>query len=73
MTTVSIEYGIVITPAAAKVKLSLCTVIAESANELTPSSRECMQDLYEELVDVELRLKRLDTRIRQLCRQNESC
>jgi len=68
-----LEYGVVIAPGAAKVKLSLCTVIAESANELTPSSRVCMQDLYEELVDVELRLKRLDTRIRQLCRQNESC
>ena len=68
-----LEYGIVITPGAAKVKSSLCTVIAESTNELTPSSRECMQDLYEELVDVELRLKNLDTRIRQLCRQNENC
>ena len=68
-----LEYGIVIAPGAAKVKSSLCTVIAESSNELTPLSRECMQDLYEELVDVELRLKRLDTRIRQLCRQNENC
>jgi len=69
----SLEYGVVIAPGAAKVKLSLCTVIAESANELAPSSRECMQDLYEELVDVELRLKRLDTRIRQLCRQSTGC
>ena len=68
-----LEYGIVIAPGAAKVKSSLCTVIAESSNELTPLSRECMQDLYEELVDVELRLKRLDTKIRQLCRQNENC
>ena len=67
------EYGIVIAAGAAKVKLSLCAVIAESTNEFTPSSRECMQNLYEELVDVELRLKNLDTRIRQLCRQNENC
>jgi transposase len=32
-----------------------------------------MQDLCEELVDVECRLKKLDTKIRQLCRQNENC
>jgi transposase len=68
-----LEYGVVIAPGAAKVKLSLCAVIAESNNEFTPSSRECMQDLYEELIDVDLRLKKLNTRIRQLCRQNENC
>ena len=45
-----LEYGIVITPGAAKVKSSLCVVTAEGANELTPSSRVRMQDLYEELV-----------------------
>ena len=32
-----------------------------------------MQDLYEELVDVEARLKKLDARNRQLCQQNDSC
>ena len=68
-----LEYGIVITPGAAKVKSSLCVVTAEGANELTPSSRVRMQDLYEELVDVELRLKKLDAKIRLLCRQNENC
>jgi transposase len=47
--------------------------IADSDNELTPSSRESMQDLYDELVDVERRLKNLDTKIRELCRQNENC
>jgi len=32
-----------------------------------------MQDLYEELVEVQVRLKKLDTKIRHLCRQNQSC
>jgi transposase len=68
-----LEYGIVLTPGAARVKSSLCAVIAESDNELTLSSRESMQDLYEELIEIEVRLKNLDTRIRQLCRSNESC
>ena len=46
------EYGVVLTPGAARVKYSLCVAIADSDNELTPSSRESMQDLYEELVGV---------------------
>lgn len=68
-----LEYGVVLCPGAARVKASLCVVVADSTNELTPSSREWLQDPYDELVDVECRLKKLDTRIRQLCRQNEDC
>jgi len=68
-----LEYGVVLTPGAARVKSSLNAAIVDGANELTVSSRECMQGLYEELVDVEARLKKLDTKIRQLCRDNESC
>jgi transposase len=67
------EYGIVVIPGAAKVKSSLCAIIADITNELTPCSRESMQNLYEELVEIEARLKKLDTKIRQLCRQNENC
>ena len=68
-----LEYGIVLAAGAAKVKSSLCVVIADNDNELMRSSRESMWDLYDELVDVEGRLKTLDTLIRQLCRQNKSC
>jgi len=68
-----LEYGVVLTPGAARVKSSLCVAIADGDNELTPLSRESMQDLYDELVDVECRLKKLDNKIRQLCRQNENC
>ena len=67
------EYGVILIPGAARVKSSLCVAIADGDNELTPSSRESFQGLYEELVDVESRLKNLNTKIRQLCRQNESC
>lgn len=68
-----LEYGIVITPGVTRVKRSLCASIADSSNELTSSSRECMRDLYDELVDIEDRLKKLDKKIRELCRQDESC
>ena len=68
-----LEYGVVLAAGAARVKPSLCASIADNDNELTASSRECMQDLYDELVEVECRLKKLDTKIRQLCRQDERC
>lgn len=68
-----LEYGIVVTPGAARVKSSLCTLIADSANELTPYSRESMQGLYDELVEVEARLKTLDAKIRELCRLDDNC
>ena len=68
-----LEYGIVVMPGAATLKSSLCTIIADGANELTCTSRESMQDLYDELADIEIRLKKLDTKIRVLCRLNENC
>ena len=67
-----LEYRVVLTPGAARVKPSLCIAIADVDNELTPSSRESIQDLYDELVDAECRLKKLGTKIRQLCRQYPS-
>jgi transposase len=67
------EYGVILTAGAAKVKPSLCAAIASCDNELTASSRESMQDLYDELVEVECRLKKLNTKVRQLCRQDERC
>jgi len=68
-----LEYGITIAPGAAKVKRSLFGIIADHANELTPLSRDCMQGLYDEPVEIEARLKQLDNKIRQLCRQSEPC
>lgn len=32
-----------------------------------------MQDHYDELVEVEARLKKLEQKIRQVCQQNETC
>ena len=68
-----LEYGVILTAGAAKVKPSLCAAIASCDNELTASSRESMQDLYDELVEVECRLKKLNTKVQQLCRQDERC
>ena len=57
--------------ALARVKSSLCVAIADDDNELDALCHEnrFMAQLYEELVDIEARLKNLNTKIRQLCRQ----
>jgi len=68
-----LEYGIIIAPGSARVKRLLCNIITNQTNALTLLSRECMQDLYDELVEIEGRLKKLDKMIRQRCQQNETC
>ena len=66
-----LEYGIAIVPGATKVKKALCQHIADSKNELTPMSRECMQGLYDELLDSEARLKGLEKKIRLICKRTK--
>ena len=46
-------YGLIVAPGVTRVKHSLVAIIADRANELTPLSRDCMQDLFDELVEVE--------------------
>ena len=68
-----LEYGIAIAPGAAKVKRCLSEIIANSKNELTELSRECMRGLYEELIEIEARQKKLDKQIHQISKQSETC
>jgi transposase len=68
-----LEYGLIVAPGAGRVKRSLCAIIADDTNELTPLSRDCMQGLYDELIEIEAQSKRLDRKIRQLCKQNDTC
>ena len=68
-----LEYRLIVAPGVTRVKHSLFAIIADRANELTPLSRDCMQDLFDELVEIEAQSKRLDKKIRQLCKQNDTC
>ena len=68
----SLEYGIIIASGVTRVKKSLMSKIDEVDNEFTPTSREFMLGLYDELVEVEARLKKLDAKIRAICKQNDT-
>jgi transposase len=69
----NLEYGIAIPLGALKVKSYLRSIIDDQNNELTSSSRELMQELYEELVEMEARLKKLEKKIKLICKENEQC
>ena len=54
----NLEYGIAMPQGAKKVKGLLRIIIDDQENELTVTSRELMQELYEELVELEEKLPR---------------
>lgn len=69
----NLEYGIAIPLGALKVKSHLRSIIDDEKNELTSSSRELMQELYDELAETEVRLKKLEKRIKLICKENDQC
>ena len=69
----NLEYGIALPQGAAKVKSHLCLAIGDENKELTPKARELMQELYEELSDVEERIKKMDKKIKSVCQESDPC
>jgi transposase len=69
----NLEYGIAIPLGALKVRSHLRSIIDNQKNELTSSSRELMQELYDELVEMEARLKKLEKKIKLICKENDPC
>lgn len=68
----NLEYGVTIPQGALKVRKELRLLIDNKKNELTDVTRELMEDLYEELVEVETKLKKIEKRIRVVCKTNEN-
>ncbi|STX81222.1 transposase [Legionella busanensis] len=69
----NLEYGIAIPQEALKVKSHLRAIIDDRGNELTASSRELMQDLYDELIELEERLKKIEKKVKLICKENDQC
>lgn len=69
----NLEYGVVIPQGAIKVKKELALIIADYDNELTEKTRLLMQQLYDELVYIENKIKMLDKEIKLICKQNDTC
>jgi transposase len=60
----NLEYGIAIPLGALKVKSHLRSIIDDPENELTVLTRELMQELYDELIEMEKRLNTLEPTFR---------
>lgn len=69
----NLEYGIAIPQGALKVKSQLLSIIDDKENELTASSRELMQELYDELIELEERLKKIEKKVTFICKGNDQC
>lgn len=64
------EYGIVIPQNAERVRQQLPLILEDAENELTPLTRQLMQDLYERLVTLDERIRRCDQRLQQVHQQS---
>ncbi|WP_420870581.1 IS110 family transposase [Legionella sainthelensi] len=56
---------------ALKVKSHLRSIIDDKENELTSSSRELMQELYDELIELEKRLEKIEKKVKFICKGND--
>lgn len=69
----NLEYGVTIPQGALKVRKNLRSVIDDTSNELTYSTRELMGELYNELAEIESRLKKIEVKIKHICKENDAC
>jgi transposase len=67
------EYGIVIPQGIGYLRKKLPEILGEENNELTPLSREIFAQLYEDLQNIDQKVKALDKHIEILCKQSNDC
>jgi transposase len=68
-----LEYGIVVPQGLGALRQQLPLLLADGENGLTPTFRELLQLLYEELVHVDERIQRFDRLIAAQAQQDERC
>lgn len=67
------EYGIVVPQSFNQLKKKLPLILEDACNELTPTIRELIHDLWEEFKDLEERIATYDLRIKQIYETNTEC
>jgi len=61
-----LEYGVVIPKSAGKVRRILPSLLEEETAVLTPFAKETFQDLYDQLVNLDSRLEKVDGRLERI-------
>ncbi len=67
------EYGIVLAQGISHIRNGLVKIAEDGSNELTSSTREVMLDLYDELMMLDGKIKRYDTKLENIFKSNEDC
>ena len=67
------EYGIVIPQGIGFLRKKLPEILEEEDGDITSLSREIFSQLYEDLKEIDKKIKGLDKRIEILCQQSENC
>lgn len=67
------EYGIVLSPGISQLRRGLPLILEDAENELTDFSRRLFAALYEELVQLDDKIKTLDEQVQAIYRASEPC
>jgi transposase len=67
------EYGLVIPKSSAKVRPVLIRFLDVQDTRLTPFAKETVSDLYDQLVDLEQRIEKMDKRLERLFKKHPVC
>lgn len=67
------EYGIVIPKGISYVRKEIPCILEDASNELTFMFRELLNDLYDEMVHLDERIRQLENKLEIVCKENESC
>ena len=67
------EYGLVIPVGIAHVRKHLPLILEDAENELTPISRELFSDLYDELVELDKKIKKYDQKLKIIIKDSVAC
>src|SRR5690606_16582178 len=68
-----LEYGLTIPQGISHVRKSIPLILEDADNELTVMFREILASLYDEMVYLDERIKKLERKLESLCAQNDDC
>jgi transposase len=68
-----LEYGVIIPKGISYVRKEIPCILEDAGNELTSMFRALLNELYEEMMHLDERIKTLEDKLKTVCNQNENC
>ena len=67
------EYGVIVPKGITYIRKEIPLILEDAENELTTMFRELLSELYDEMVHLDERIKKLEIKLAIVCAQNEAC